>query len=249
VIIATKTLLLSVAMAGALLLSACEQAPQNTAKDPAGAAPAATGTEAPVSAAEPISQEDVAAFMAGVPRAIVSSDPLLNPDGLVDRPLGSPDAKVTLIEYTSPTCPYCARFHRDTYPGLIRDYVETGKVQFIVRPFARNILDSVVLMLAECSGTGYHDIISTFFATQGQWSSSETPRDAILAIAKQKGFTDASFEGCLADRTLFENIDSMRAQALEAFGLEGTPTFYLNGKKMSGNIPMDQLAAAIDPLL
>jgi len=175
---------------------------------------------------------------------------LLAPNGLPDKVLGSADAKVTVIEYASPTCPHCAIFSNDTLPEFKKQYVDTGKVKFILRPFVRNVLDAVVFLLAEAAGDDqYHNVVETFFKTQDQWATSDKPRDAILVIAKQLGFTDESFEAALTNQDLFKGMETLREQALNDFKLEGTPTFYINGKKLSGEKTIEQMAAEIDPLL
>jgi protein-disulfide isomerase len=169
---------------------------------------------------------------------------------LPDRVLGSAEAKVTVIEYASPTCPHCAAFHNNVYPQFKTDYIDTGKVKFILRPFVRNVLDAVVFMLAEAAGEDqYHTVIETYFKTQDQWGTSETPRDAILEIAKQLGFTDQTFDAALTNQELFAAMETMRKQALDEFKLEGTPTFYVNGKQLTGDKTLEQLKAEIDPLL
>lgn len=169
---------------------------------------------------------------------------------LPDRVLGPADAKVAVIEYISPTCPHCATFSNDVYPQFKTDYIDTGKVKFILRPFLRNVLDAVVFMLAEAAGDDqYHAVIETYFKTQAQWSASETPRDAILEIAKQLGFTDQTFEAALTNQELFAAMETMRQQALDEFKMEGTPTFYINGKQLTGGKTLEQLKAEIDPLL
>lgn len=169
---------------------------------------------------------------------------------LPDRVLGSETAPVTVIEYASPTCPHCAAFHNTVYPAFKTEYVDTGKVKFIVRPFVRNVLDAVVFMLAEAAGeTQYHTILETYFRTQDQWGASQTPRDAILAIAQQLGFTPESFDAALTNQEMFTAMETMREQALNDFNLEGTPTFYINGKQLTGDKTLEQLAAEIDPLV
>lgn len=169
---------------------------------------------------------------------------------LPDRPVGSETAPVTVIEYASPTCPHCAAFHNNVYPAFKTEYIDTGKVRFILRPFVRNVLDAVVFMLAEAAGEEmYHEILATYFRTQDQWGVSDKPRDALLAIAKQLGFTDQSFESALTNQELFDAMEQMREQALNEFKLEGTPTFYVNGRQLTGDKSLEQLSAEIDPLV
>jgi len=175
---------------------------------------------------------------------------LMAPSGLADHVLGAADAKVTVIEYASPTCPHCAAFSNDVYPQFKAQYIDTGKVKFIVRPFVRNVLDAVVFMLAEAAGPErYHAVVETYFKTQPQWMASQNPREAILGVAKQLGFTDESFNTALENQALFTGMESVRKQALDEFGLSGTPTFYINGKQLTGESTVEGLAAEIDPLL
>ena len=79
--------------------------------------------------------------------------------------------------------------------------------------------------------------------------NSQNPRDAILAIAKQLGFTEEGFNTALENQALFTGMESVRKQALDEFGLTGTPTFYINGKQLTGESTVEGLAAEIDPLL
>jgi protein-disulfide isomerase len=170
--------------------------------------------------------------------------------GVADHPLGATDSKVTLIEYLSPTCPHCAAFALDVYPQLKTEYIDTNKIQFIPRPFMRNVLDAVVFMLAEAAGAEkYHDVVDTFFKTQDKWASSSTPNDAMFAIAQQLGFTKESYDAALTNQDLFKGLELVRDQALNEFQLEGTPTFYINGKKLTGESSLEALKAEIDPLL
>lgn len=170
--------------------------------------------------------------------------------GIADKIQGNPDAPVTVIEYASPTCPHCATFHNTVYEPFKAEYVDTGKVKFILRPFVRNVLDAAIFMLAEAAGeANYHNVIGTFFKTQTIWGTSDKPRDAMLDVAMQLGFTQESFEAALTNQDLFTGMEAQREQALNEFGLQGTPTFYVNGKTLSGDKTLAQLAAEIDPLV
>ncbi len=170
--------------------------------------------------------------------------------GIADHVQGSETAPVTVIEYASPTCPHCATFSNDVLPAFIAAYVDTGKVKLITRPFVRNVLDAAVFMLAEAAGpTNYHNVVSTYFKTQNTWATSPAPRDAILEIAKQLGFTQETFDAALTNQALFTAMEAVREQALDEFGLSGTPTFYVNGKTLTGDKTLEQLAAEIDPLV
>jgi protein-disulfide isomerase len=168
-----------------------------------------------------------------------------------DHPLGNKDAKVTVIEYLSPSCPHCKAFQEETLPQLKTEYIDTGKIQFIPRPYIRNVLDAVVFMLADAAGEAkYHNVIDTFFKTQEQWLTSQTPNDAIFAIAQQLGFTKESYDAALTNQTLFAGLETLQKQALAEFQLPGTPAFYVNGKLVTATGDLfGALKAEIDPLL
>ena len=170
--------------------------------------------------------------------------------GLEDHFEGNADAPVTVIEYASPTCPHCASFHNSVYEPFKEQYIDTGKVKFILRPFARNALDAAIFLLAEAAGpTAYHNVIATYFKTQNEWGMSDKPRDAIYGVAQQLGFTEESFNAAFTNQDGFTAIEAQKNQALDEFGLTGTPTFYVNGKTLSGGKTLEQLAAEIDPLV
>jgi len=113
------------------------------------------------------------------------------------------------------------------------------------------VLDAVVFMLAEAAGEAkYHEVVDTFFKTQNDWAFSQTPADAMFAIAQQLGFTKETYDAALTNQTLFKGLETMGAQAKEEFQVTGTPTFFINGKMLAaGEITIDQLKAEIDPLL
>jgi len=177
---------------------------------------------------------------------------LLSPASAVppDHPLGNKDAKVTVIEYLSPSCPHCKAFLEQTYPQLKAEYVDTNKIQFIPRPFIRNVLDAVVFLLAEAAGEAqYHNVVDTYFKTQDQWVTSKTPNDTLFEIAQQFGFTKESYDAALTNQDLFNGLTAIQKQAVDEFKLTGTPTFYVNGKMLTGEASFEALKAEIDPLL
>ena len=175
---------------------------------------------------------------------------LMAPTGFTDKPMGSADAPVTVIEYASPTCSHCAAFSNNTFEPFKAAYIDTGHVKFLMRPFVRNVQDAAIFMLADAAGeTNYHNVIATYFKTQPTWVTSDKPRDAIFEIAKQLGFTQETFDAALTNQALFTGMETLRDQASKDFGMTGTPTFYINGKMLSGDKSLEQLAAEIDPLL
>jgi protein-disulfide isomerase len=171
------------------------------------------------------------------------------PDG--DVVLGSGKAAVTVIEYASMTCPHCAHFSTTTFPELKQRYIETGKIRFIMREFPLDALAASGFMLARCAGNDndkYMAIVETLFARQSEWMVRE-PLPPLKSIAKQFGLTEGSFNQCLANQKLLDGIQGVREHAAEKLGVKSTPTFFINGKKLVGDVSIEAMAKEIDPYL
>jgi protein-disulfide isomerase len=174
---------------------------------------------------------------------------LLKPPPLGDRWLGKDDAPVTIIEYASMTCPHCAHFAETTYPELKKRYIDSGKVRFIFREFPLDSLAAGAAMLARCADKDkFFPMIETLFQLQRTWAV-EKPIPPLMAIAKQAGFSEKSFNACLADQKMLDAIQAEQKRATEKFGVNSTPTLFVNGKKVVGGVSIDELAKTIDPLL
>ncbi len=202
----------------------------------------------------------VALLLAAAPRAEaqkvvaapeVSVEELMKPTDLADLAVGPADAKVTIVEYSSMTCPHCASFATKVFPQLKEKYIDTGKVRFISRDFPLDNLAAAAAMLSRCvdSGKGFA-LAETLFATQAQWATSEgNPAAKLFEIVKQAGFTQESFDKCLTDQALLDKITAARTRAGEKFQINSTPTFFINGKRLSGKSDLADFDKAIEPLL
>jgi protein-disulfide isomerase len=125
---------------------------------------------------------------------------LMTPGPLGDEALGTPNAPLTVIEYSSMTCPHCAEFHLNTFPGVKKRYIDTGKVRFIFREFPLDSLAVAASVLARCAGSGnYFRVVDMLFARQKEWMVLQ-PLPPLLSIANQAGFTKQSFDECLANK-------------------------------------------------
>jgi protein-disulfide isomerase len=170
---------------------------------------------------------------------------------LDDLSMGSADAKVTVIEYASLTCPHCAKFHKEVYPGFKAKYVDTGKVRFIYRDFPLNSRAFAGAMLARCvSGADKSlALIDVLFNTQADWAFVEgNPQQKLFETVKQAGFTQESFEKCLTDQKLFEKLSSSQKYGAETIKITATPSFFVNGKRVVGPT-LEDISKIIDPML
>jgi protein-disulfide isomerase len=186
---------------------------------------------------------------------------LMQPGPLGDVSIGRADAPVTIVEYASLTCGHCATFHTSILPELKKKYIETGKARLVFREFALNQLDAAVYMLTRCAlnadgkagegvdQTRYFALIDVFFQQQRTWAFGGNPLEAVTAITRQAGITQAQFEACLNNQAILDALNATRDRAASAFGVESTPTFFINGKRLLGAQPAAEFEKIIDPLL
>ena len=168
---------------------------------------------------------------------------------LGEQVLGADDAPVTIIEYASMTCSHCADFHGKTYPTLKSKYIDTGKVRYILREFPLDPIAAGAFMLARCAGKDkYFPLVEVFFSQQSTWAVRQ-PIPPMLAIAKQAGFTEDSFKECLANQQVLDGIEWVRRRGQEKFGVNSTPTFFVNGKVVRGTMTVEELEKHIEPYL
>jgi protein-disulfide isomerase len=180
-----------------------------------------------------------------------SAEELMVAGPLGERSLGKADAPVTIIEYASMTCSHCATFHNTVYPTLKAKYIDTGKVRFILREFPLDPLSAGAFMLARCAGEDkYFPMVDALFRAQKSWAAAQDPVAALLTIAKQAGFTQQTFEQCLTNQQVLDGVEWVRQRAAEKFGVNSTPTFFINGKIQRGAPSveeLDKLLASLPP--
>lgn len=181
------------------------------------------------------------------PEATVDVKALMDQSVLPDIALGKEDAPVTIVEYASMTCSHCAAFHANTWPALKKDFIDTGKVRFIFRAFPLDPVATAASMLTRCAPADkYYDMIDLFFDNQKDWAFVQDPLSGLLSMAKQAGFTQMSFESCLSNQKLLDQLNSVKETAYKQFGVNATPTFFINGQKLTGEQSIDAFTKAID---
>jgi protein-disulfide isomerase len=172
---------------------------------------------------------------------------LNEPSVLGEMVLGKDDAKVTIIEYASASCPHCAEFANDHLPKLQKDYIDTGKVRLIFREFPHNDPAMGAFMIARCAPKEkYFPLVDVFFKTQQKWVAN--PLEGLKEIALQAGFTEETFTACLNNKDVATKIFEVRQKA-ETFGISGIPTFFINGERYQGDYTYDAMKVEIDKLL
>lgn len=179
-----------------------------------------------------------------------------------DMALGPEDARVTLIEYASVTCPHCREFHETVMVPLKADYIDAGKLRFIFREFPTPPAQVALagFQLARCGGADaaqYFNRIDALFSQQSniimamQATGAEGVREKLIEIGAATGLSADQVTACISDEAgaqrVRETVDSGRAQ----FNITGTPTLILNGEKLSDPemFTYEGLSARIDSLL
>lgn len=144
--------------------------------------------------------------------------------------VGSPSN--IIIEYASMTCPHCSDFHNETFPKIKSDLIDTGKVKYIFRDFPLDQYAMAGTLIANCvTEDRYFDVINVLLKTQKKWI--QNGYQGLLSIAKNFGLSISQVEVCLSDEKLIKLIESNMRIATNSFGITGTPSVFVNGKKIS----------------
>ena len=174
---------------------------------------------------------------------------VLKPGALPDMALGEANAPVTIVEYMSTTCPHCAAFHNNTFDAIKEKYVDSGKVRFIMREFPFDPRASGAFMLARCSGDDkWYATIDLLYRAQETWARGKDAAGAFKSIMGMTGMDGAKVEACLSDQTLLEKVSAV-AEKGRSFGVEATPTFFVNGELYKDAYSAEAFSSKIDSLL
>lgn len=192
------------------------------------------------------------ALLSPAQAATVPMTEMMAPQPLPDMVLGAKDASVVVVEYASMTCPHCAHFDETTFPQVKKNYIDTGKVRWILREFPLDPLAAAAFMLARCAANGdaprYYNMVNTLFRQQDVWAVAK-PLPPLLTIAKQAGMTEKSFNACLSDQKMLDKVQAERQRAIDQFKVKATPTFFINGTEHEGALSYEDFAKALDAAL
>jgi protein-disulfide isomerase len=178
---------------------------------------------------------------AGAPDPVAASK--LSSD---DRLLGNPDAPVTIIEYASLTCPHCAAFEAETLPEIKKQWIDTGKAKLVFRDFPLDGSAIKASLVARCAPPDrFYGLLETLFSLQLTWTHEGDPTEALGRIAKDGGIDDDTFRSCMKDDAMQNKILASRLQGEKEFGVNSTPTFFINGTKLVGAQPYEKFDEAL----
>lgn len=166
--------------------------------------------------------------------------------------LGPEDAKVTVVEYASFTCPHCASFHANVFPQIKANYIDTGKIRFVHREVYFDRFGLWAAMVARCAGPErYYGIAGLIYEKQREWTAGGDPA-AIAAnlrtLGKTAGLAEQQLEACMADGAKAEALVAAYQENAERDNIDSTPSFIIDGQKYS-NMSYDDFAAVLDEKL
>jgi protein-disulfide isomerase len=181
-----------------------------------------------------------------------SASDVAKPVSLPDMALGPTDAKVTITEFASMTCPHCAAFNAEVFPKIKSEYIDGGKIRYIFREFPLDVKATAGSMVARCIANGdagkYFAVVDLLFRQQGDWVMKNTT-ETLIRIGKQAGFSQEQVENCLKDQDLLNKLAADQKYATEVLKVDSTPTFFINGEKIKGETSFEEFKKKIDPLL
>ena len=161
--------------------------------------------------------------------------------------IGAADAPVTITEYSSLTCPYCARYHEEAWPEIKEKYVDTGQLRV---EFQEVYFDQPGLwasMIARCGGeTAFFPYVDAFYAQQEQWARSEDVAQELMRIGRLGGLSNDALQACLADESYMRALVEQYRDTAGAAGVEATPSFMIGGELHRGFRSAAEMSALIE---
>lgn len=164
-----------------------------------------------------------------------------------DRVLGRADAPVTMIEYASMTCSHCAEFHKTTLKDVQKDWIETGKVKYVLRDLPWDNLALGIAKVTRCADPAmYYPLVSAFFEAQESIVKGVDTLGEVKKVARLGGMDAAKVEACIQDAPLQAMITGVKDNGLAQLKITGTPTSFVNGVKVDGGVPYKELLPILE---
>ena len=143
--------------------------------------------------------------------------------------VGNPDARISIIAFESMTCSHCANFHKDVFPQLKKEYLDTGLAKIEFRHFPLDIAAFNASKIAQCKKDGNSEILESLYANQQKWVKGSTVDEAnknLEAFLKKEGF-DVDFEACINDKEIEDFVLNDRIDGAKNFKVNATPTIII----------------------
>ena len=164
---------------------------------------------------------------------------------------GEIDAKITIIAYESLTCSHCASFHKDIYPKLKKDFLDTGLAKIEFRHFPLDIAAFNAAKIAQCNYDQGLEILESLYSNQQEWvrgSSIEDVNDNLKNFIEKEGFK-INFEKCINNKNIEDFVLNDRVEGVKNFKVNATPTIIINNKKFEKSLNYKNLKKILEKLI
>ena len=182
---------------------------------------------------------------------ILGSFSNLNAEEIKRIIVGNKDAKITIIAFESLTCSHCANFHKDVYPELKKEYLDTGLAKIEFRHFPLDIAAFNASKVAQCNNDGNSDILESLYANQQKWvkgSSVEEANKNLQIFLKNEGFS-IDFESCVNNKNIEDFVLNDRIEGAKNFEISSTPTIIINNEKFEKKLNYKNLKKALEKMI
>jgi protein-disulfide isomerase len=164
---------------------------------------------------------------------------------------GNKDAKITIIAYESLTCSHCANFHKDVYPLLKKDYLDTGLAKIEFRHFPLDIAALNAAKVAQCNIKDSLKILESLYSNQQSWVKGNTVDEVNKNLKKfiEKEKFNINFEKCINDKNIEDFILNDRIEGTKNFKINATPTIIINNEKFEKSLNYKNLKKSLEKLI
>ena len=165
--------------------------------------------------------------------------------------IGNADAKISIIAFESLTCSHCANFHKDVFPDLKKDYLDTGLAKIEFRHFPLDIAAFNASKVAQCNNDGDSKILNSLFANQQKWvkgSSAAEANQNLKKFLESEGF-NIEFEACINNEKIEDFVLNDRIDGAKNFEVNATPTIIINDEKFEKTLNYKNLKKALEKLI
>ena len=164
---------------------------------------------------------------------------------------GNKDAKITIIAYESLTCSHCADFHREIYPKLKKDYIDTGLVKIEFRHFPLDVAAFNASKISQCKNNESLKILNSLYSNQQEWvrgSTVEEINDNLKKFIINQGF-EINFEKCLNNKKIEDYVLNDRIEGVKKFKVNSTPTIIINDEKFDKTLNYKNIKKSLEKLI
>ena len=164
---------------------------------------------------------------------------------------GNKDAKITIIAYESLTCSHCADFHKDIYPQLKKDFIDTGLAKIEFRHFPLDVAAFNASKISQCKSNESLKILNSLYSNQQEWVRGNTVKEIngnLKKFIKSKGF-EINFEKCINNKEIEDFVLNDRIEGVKKFKVNATPTIIINDEKFEKTLNYKNLKKSLEKLI